>query len=329
MDSAADSVSTTSKTLIFPGETPTKVELQQFLDLFMDEAEAKGYGPLLRGEMPLAALQYTQRNLDEVPELTDSSTPGAATRLALRADIAFQNSQKAKQLDALLREYRNRIASLLARSMRSRAGLRLRKLRSSFAVAAYPGTYDGVKMVSSLQTELDTVIDTDDSDKHEEIIEQMRDNHLADNCSGQEFADKVNSLIREDHNPYLEKPYDGERFGRLIIKFLPLALSAEGRALQRELFDKGTLKDETRVFEACLRIVKMAHRPGVVSAAVTGTNKAGWRNKHKKGNDPPQAQAAVARDHKRNGNRPPYALPDGQLCSKGTCNFNHDQTNPG
>eukprot|EP00965_Chrysotila_dentata_P148916 4917669-Pleurochrysis_carterae.AAC.1 len=81
----------------------------------------------------------------------------------------------------------------------------------------------------------------------------MRDNHLADNCSGQEYADKVNLLIR-DHNPYLEKPYDGERLGRLIIKFLPIALAAEGRALQRELSDKNTLKDETVVFETCLRV---------------------------------------------------------------------------
>eukprot|EP00965_Chrysotila_dentata_P128000 4232540-Pleurochrysis_carterae.AAC.1 len=60
----------------------------------------------------------------------------------------------------------------------------------------------------------------------------MRDELLPDNCTGQEFADKVNTLIR-DHNPYLQMPYVGERLWRLIIKFLPAALPGEGRALLR------------------------------------------------------------------------------------------------
>eukprot|EP00965_Chrysotila_dentata_P120370 3980026-Pleurochrysis_carterae.AAC.1 len=32
----------------------------------------------------------------------------------------------------------------------------------------------------------------------------MRDELLPDNCTGQEFADKVNTLIR-DHNPYTSR----------------------------------------------------------------------------------------------------------------------------
>eukprot|EP00965_Chrysotila_dentata_P125916 4161734-Pleurochrysis_carterae.AAC.1 len=65
----------------------------------------------------------------------------------------------------------------------------------------------------------------------------MRDELLPDNCFGQDFADKVNVLIR-DHNTYIQMPYVGERLGRLIIKFLPAALAGEGRALLRELIDK-------------------------------------------------------------------------------------------
>eukprot|EP00965_Chrysotila_dentata_P056251 1865836-Pleurochrysis_carterae.AAC.1 len=61
----------------------------------------------------------------------------------------------------------------------------------------------------------------------------MRDELLTDNCSGHDFADKVNVLIR-DHNPYILVPYAGERLGRLIIKFLPAALAGEGRALLRD-----------------------------------------------------------------------------------------------
>eukprot|EP00965_Chrysotila_dentata_P039527 1314038-Pleurochrysis_carterae.AAC.1 len=64
MESGADDIADSATTLIFPGETPTKVELQKFIDQFNDVAEEKGYGPMLRGGLPLAAHQYTQRNLD-------------------------------------------------------------------------------------------------------------------------------------------------------------------------------------------------------------------------------------------------------------------------
>eukprot|EP00965_Chrysotila_dentata_P132973 4396714-Pleurochrysis_carterae.AAC.1 len=73
----------------------------------------------------------------------------------------------------------------------------------------------------------------------------MRDEALPDNCTGQDFAEKVNILIR-DHNPYIQMPYAGERLGRLIIKFLPTALAGEGRALLRELIDKNQLGKESK-----------------------------------------------------------------------------------
>eukprot|EP00965_Chrysotila_dentata_P135633 4484203-Pleurochrysis_carterae.AAC.1 len=73
----------------------------------------------------------------------------------------------------------------------------------------------------------------------------MRDEILPDNCTGQDFADMVNTLIR-DHNPYVQVPYVGERLGRLIIKFLSTAVAGEGRALLRELEDKKQLGKESR-----------------------------------------------------------------------------------
>eukprot|EP00965_Chrysotila_dentata_P019319 643001-Pleurochrysis_carterae.AAC.1 len=73
----------------------------------------------------------------------------------------------------------------------------------------------------------------------------MRDDLLPDNCTGQDFADKVNKLIR-DHNPYIQMPYVGERLKRLIIKFLPAALAGEGWALLRELIDKKLLGNENK-----------------------------------------------------------------------------------
>eukprot|EP00965_Chrysotila_dentata_P154110 5093217-Pleurochrysis_carterae.AAC.1 len=81
----------------------------------------------------------------------------------------------------------------------------------------------------------------------------MRDELLPDNCSGQDFADKVNILIR-DHNYCIQVPYVGERLGRLIIKFLPNALAGEGRALLRKLIDKKVLGKESRVIEETMRL---------------------------------------------------------------------------
>eukprot|EP00965_Chrysotila_dentata_P146274 4830509-Pleurochrysis_carterae.AAC.1 len=66
--------------------------------------------------------------------------------------------------------------------------------------------YDGMQMYRELKDELNNIHDAHDADEHERAIERMRDVPLLDNCSGQDFADKVNTLIR-DHNPFpmLEK----------------------------------------------------------------------------------------------------------------------------
>eukprot|EP00965_Chrysotila_dentata_P014784 489423-Pleurochrysis_carterae.AAC.2 len=73
----------------------------------------------------------------------------------------------------------------------------------------------------------------------------MRTDLLPDNCTGQDFADKVNTHMR-DHNPYIQMPYVGERFGWLIIKSFPAALAGEGRALLRELMSRRSWTTRTR-----------------------------------------------------------------------------------
>eukprot|EP00965_Chrysotila_dentata_P155911 5152267-Pleurochrysis_carterae.AAC.1 len=64
----------------------------------------------------------------------------------------------------------------------------------------------------------------------------------------------------------------------------------------------------------------MAHTSVPISAVAKGASKkdqraiaaaAPTRNKGKQGNNQPSAA--------------PYALPDGQWCSTGTCHFNHDK----
>eukprot|EP00965_Chrysotila_dentata_P071740 2370042-Pleurochrysis_carterae.AAC.1 len=86
--------------------------------------------------------------------------------------------------------------------MRPRAALKLRKLQDTHPLPPYPSMYDGVQTYKELKDELSNLHDAHDAHEHERAIERMRDELLPDNCSGQDFADKVNVLIR-DHNPYI------------------------------------------------------------------------------------------------------------------------------
>eukprot|EP00965_Chrysotila_dentata_P139041 4598144-Pleurochrysis_carterae.AAC.2 len=60
---------------------------------------------------------------------------------------------------------------------------------------------DGVQMFKELKDELANPHDAYDLDEHERKIKLMRDEVLLDNCSGQNFADKVNVLIRDHIQP--------------------------------------------------------------------------------------------------------------------------------
>eukprot|EP00965_Chrysotila_dentata_P047089 1562880-Pleurochrysis_carterae.AAC.1 len=140
--------------------------------------------------------------------------------------------------------------------MRPRAGLKLRKLQHTHALPLPPLMYDGVQMYKELKDELNNLHNAHEVDEHERAIKHMRDELRPDNCSGQDFADKVNTLIR-DHNRYISVPSAGERLGRLIIKFLPAALAGEGRVLLRDPFDKNALGKESCVIEETMRLDKI------------------------------------------------------------------------
>eukprot|EP00965_Chrysotila_dentata_P037014 1231786-Pleurochrysis_carterae.AAC.3 len=159
--------------------------------------------------------------------------------------------------------------------MRPKAGLKLRKVQYTRAQLKYPSMYDGVQMFKALKHELSNLQDAYDANEHEREIEHMRDDLLPDNCTGQDFADKVNTLI-PDHNPlYLGAVHGRDRLGRLIIKLLPTALASEGRALLSELIDKKLPGIESRVIEDTMRLVKMAHRLVPVSVAHKSFDKKG------------------------------------------------------
>eukprot|EP00965_Chrysotila_dentata_P034085 1135214-Pleurochrysis_carterae.AAC.3 len=177
-------------------------------------------------------------------------------------------------------------------------------------------------MFKELKDELANLHDAYDADEDKKEIERIR-RHPALQLHG---PDKINVLIR-DHNPYIQVPYASEKLSCLIIKFLPTALAGEGRSLLREIIDKKLLANESRVIEKTVRHVKMAHVVVPVSAAYKGQNKK---------DEKAVAAAAMARKSEHTGTAKGgprggalYEQPNGQWCSKGTCNFTHDKLNPG
>eukprot|EP00965_Chrysotila_dentata_P104980 3467296-Pleurochrysis_carterae.AAC.1 len=105
---------------------------------------------------------------------------------------------------------------MLAKAIWQKAGLRLKRLQDKHGVPNHPGTFDGVAMFQELRSELLTILDVDDSDFQEMQIDQMRDTQLVDNCTGQEFTDKVNALKR-DHNSYVETSRLANDWGGLSL----------------------------------------------------------------------------------------------------------------
>eukprot|EP00965_Chrysotila_dentata_P156822 5181822-Pleurochrysis_carterae.AAC.2 len=169
---------------VFPGETPNKVELKQLLDSFQDTMNQRPYEAMLRGELPYSALALSPRSLEDISPTADATSGTGAFRAALRAQLEHENKIKEEAREALVCDYSNRIASILATAMLPRAGLKLRKLQHTHGMMIYPSMYDGVQMLEELKDELANLHHAYDSEEHERKIELMKDEILPYNCSG-------------------------------------------------------------------------------------------------------------------------------------------------
>ena len=100
--------------------------------------------------------------------------------------------------------------------------------------------------------------------EHDRAIESARDSVLPDGCAAQDFADKINGLLK-DHLPYGTHTYEGEKLGLFIFELLPMVNGAEKRQSIRELTADGTLGDADIVLARCTEIVRAsatnAHTP--------------------------------------------------------------------
>eukprot|EP00965_Chrysotila_dentata_P031501 1050465-Pleurochrysis_carterae.AAC.2 len=192
---------------------------------------AKPVGAIIRGELPYAALRLLQgtwtifRRL-RTP-LRDRMQQGWRFAHKLNTKTGFSTSGARA---GLLEPHRTSSGY----SHAAKAGLQLRKLQDFHAPLMYPSMYDGLQMFTKLKPRACKAARRG-ADKQEREIERMRDALLSYNCcTGQDFAEKVSTLIR-DHNLYVKQPYMGKSLGRLVIKFLPTAPAGERRALLREL----------------------------------------------------------------------------------------------
>ena len=101
---------------------------------------------------------------------------------------------------------------------------------------------------------------------HDRVLENMRDNVLADGCSAQEYSHRVKTLQRW-HIPHLQRPFaTDESLAEFLIDLMPEKNGHEGRDLKRRLKTAGTLTSVTAVAE-CTKIVRQTESASVRKAA--------------------------------------------------------------
>eukprot|EP00965_Chrysotila_dentata_P065583 2173119-Pleurochrysis_carterae.AAC.2 len=116
---------------------------------------------MLCGKLPYAALSLTPRNLDDIPPIADSSSGPGAARAALRAQGEHESKVK-QEAKALVRNYSNRIAFVLATATRPKA--RLKSVQTTRCTAAISLIYDGVQMYNEMKDELANLYNAYDAD---------------------------------------------------------------------------------------------------------------------------------------------------------------------
>eukprot|EP00965_Chrysotila_dentata_P011091 360310-Pleurochrysis_carterae.AAC.1 len=76
------------------------------------------YVAMLRDKLSYAALALTPRNLKDIPPIAHAASGTGATQAALRAQVEHDIKIKQEAREALVRDYSNRIASILTTAMR-------------------------------------------------------------------------------------------------------------------------------------------------------------------------------------------------------------------
>ena len=350
---------------MYPREKPGKDELKKWLATWKDDLGMAGYGPLTRGETPYELAKLRPIGL-ETAAAGDSDATKAAIDAENRR-TQRENAKNKLEYDARMREIQNRLASKLMKALRKTAPIKLKSVTAKCghvdAGVMSTESFDGVAMWKMLEADEKADVSDYHAKQYQLQYEQLRDHPLKNNCSPQDFSERMD-LFAESINPYLDVPFEGARFGKFVLAQLPECLGADVRSLKRELegVSKYKLDDADYVVGKALALVQDAHKPStksipaVVQLAINGKAAAGVNSADAaaaarlkkmeagierllqreaaamvanpqggpKGGFHPNDKKGEPKGGAGGGNR----LPEGQLCSKGTCNFAHDRLKP-
>ena len=349
----------------FPGEQPTNKELSDWLDAVLPTVR-QTHGAVLNGDTPAHLVELTlgPDDLTGYSRITAGSTAAGsmtAGQVAAHnrkvAEAEASKAQREAKLKQGLREHKNGLAQWLESVMRRHASLRLQRLKAAHADGQY---HDGAAMMLELIALRGTTGVLEETRDHDREVERMRDEFLPDGCATREFTDKIERLVR-DHKPHLERPFaSDEAFSQFVIKLMPRANAAEGRALVKELRSAGTLGDLSVVIRRTTEIVHESQSPAsraagaavptaaaapaaptgatgasvqsIVAAVLTALSAAGvapasekkTTAAEKKAAAAAAATAAAAAAAAKSTKKTRIGkLPEGQWCWSNTCQYDH------
>ena len=128
-DNIADITSGKASFAEYPDEKPSKVKLIAWLDSWHDDLVGLGYGASLRGEAPYQLAKLRPRPLIDIPGDAEASK-----KLALETEnarITHSNDVNKVEYDGKMLDINNVIACKLAKALRPRAPLLLKKLQTA------------------------------------------------------------------------------------------------------------------------------------------------------------------------------------------------------
>ena len=248
---------------VYPRMTPNTSESEEWWTAVDNMLNKSDHGWLVRGVTPpMLAKQTTAVDLTALTELTVPAIDQPACLPIVRhnqmiAEKRAENTARTQLLHGQLDQYAMTMASILAAALRPNAELLLKELEAASPLTRVVGSHDGYEMLKQLRAKkaVPSAIEKISNRFHEKQWETMRDEQLPNGCSSQQYAQKVNKLMK-DHLPHFKTiNLSGDNLGNALIDFMPRAVAQEGRALVRELTAAGTLDDSTVVINRCTEVV--------------------------------------------------------------------------
>ena len=93
-----------------PGERPTKAAHIKWCERWRAALDSKGYAGPLRGQAPLEVIKLKDRELISDPKPDGKDTPSIVSK---NAEITHENEQKELSRQAIMYEYKTRLAASL------------------------------------------------------------------------------------------------------------------------------------------------------------------------------------------------------------------------